>query len=367
VKEVRLGIIGVGSMGTTHAKAAMQGDIKRCRLAAVCDVDPKKMEPYAAEKFSDSAQLIRSGLVDAVTIATPHYFHTTIGIDALQNGLHVLTEKPLSVHKKDGERLIAAHTDKSKVFAIMFMFRTETPWLKIRQLLQEGQLGKLQRIHWTNTDWFRPDSYFASGAWRGTWAGEGGGVLTNQCPHHLDIWQWLFGMPSKVRAFCGFGKYHAIDVEDEVTAYMEYPDGCTGTFITGTGEAPGTNRMEIVGTLGRLVLQDRKLHFTRNEMPAPDLARSSQDYYGAPPVWEAEIPVPFAGGTHNGITQNFVDAILDGTPLVAPAAEGIRAVELANAMVYSALTEQTVSLPMDADAYEKKLKELIAATERARP
>ncbi len=252
MQEVRLGIVGVGAMGSTHAKAASLGQIRRCRLTAVCDIDPRAMQPYTqAKHYTDSAALIRSGEVDAVLVATPHYFHTTIGIDALTNGLHLLTEKPLSVHKKDCERLIAAHTDKSRVFAIMFMFRTETPWIKLRQIVASGELGQIRRIHWLNTAWFRPDSYFASGAWRGTWKGEGGGVLTNQCPHHLDIWQWIFGMPQSIRAFCPLGKYHDIEVEDEVTAYMEYADGCTGVFITGTGEAPGTDRLEVAGTRQR--------------------------------------------------------------------------------------------------------------------
>jgi predicted dehydrogenase len=363
MKEVRLGVIGVGAMGSTHTRYTLEGKVRSCRLAAICDSDPKALAAFPGVKhFSESEKLIRSGEVDAVIVATPHYGHTSIGIDALNNGLHLLVEKPLSVHVNDCKRLIAAHKDKSKIFAIMFMYRSETPWMKLRQIIQSGELGRIQRMHWTTTEWFRPDSYFGSAPWRGSWKGEGGGILTNQCPHDLDLWQWLFGMPKSIRAFCGFGKYHKIEVEDEVTAFMEYEDGRTGTFIAGTAEAPGTNRMEIMAERGKLVLESRKIRWIRNELSATEFMRKSPDFYEAPPAWEMDISVPFSGGSHQEIAQNFVDAILQGKPLVAPAEEGIRAVELANAMLYSSMTGQTLNLPLDADAYEKKLKELIAAS-----
>jgi predicted dehydrogenase len=363
MKEVRLGIIGVGNMGQYHVQSALQGKISRCKLTAICDTDPAQMAPYPQVKhFTESEKLIRSGEVDAILIATPHYFHTTIGIDAFKNGLHVLTEKPLSVHKKDCERLIAAHTDKSKVFGVMFMTRTDPMWRKLKQLISSGALGEINRIHWEVTDWFRSDTYYASGGWRATWKGEGGGILSNQCPHNLDMWQWLFGMPSRITAFCNFGKRHAIEVEDEVTAYMEYASGCTAVFTATTGEAPGTNRLEIAAEMGRVVVQDGKIHFTRNEISTTEALRTSTDAYNPPPNWEIDIPTPGSGGAHNEVTQKFIDAILDGTPLIARAEEGIKAVELANAMVLSTLTNRTINLPMDSDEYEAKLKELIAGS-----
>lgn len=358
---VRLGIIGLGNMGSAHV--AGMSKIKRCELTAVCDVDPSKLARYPDYKrFESSEAMIRSGEVDAVLIATPHYGHTTIGIDALQNGLHVLSEKPISVHKADAQRLIDAYTDKSKVFAAMFNQRTDPHYQRIRRLVQSGELGEIRRTNWIITDWFRPDIYYASGGWRATWRGEGGGVLLNQCPHNLDLFQWICGMPSRVRASCGFGKHHDIEVEDAVTAYLEYPNGATGVFVTTTGETPGTNRLEIAGDRGKLVYEGGKITFTRTEITVTDALTKSRDSFPSIPTWNCDIPVNGYGGQHTEVLQNFVNAILDGSDLIAPAVEGIHSVELANAMLYSAWTDSTVNVPLDASAYEAALMEKIATS-----
>ena len=360
--KVRLGVIGVGNMGSFHTNCLSAGKISRCELTAICDIEPSKLERFSGIRtFTDSAELIRSGEVDAVIVSTPHYAHTTIGADALRHGLHVLVEKPISVHKADCERLIAAHTNKDQVFAAMFNQRTDPKYRKVRQLIQSGELGELIRVNWIVTDWFRAQSYYDSGGWRATWAGEGGGVLLNQCPHQLDLLQWMCGMPSKIRSFCGFGTRHDIEVEDQVTTYLEYPNGATGVFITTTGETPGTNRLEIAGERGKLVVEGGKLLFIRNEIPAIDFIKTTPTGFSSPPVWIVEIPLPAGcGGQHQEITQNFVDAILDGKPLIAPAEEGIRSVEIANSMLYSTFTDSTVELPLDGAAYEEKLTKLIA-------
>jgi predicted dehydrogenase len=291
--------------------------------------------------------------VDAVLIATPHYFHTTIGIDALDNGLHVLVEKPISVHKADCERLIAAAERNPKsVFSAMFQMRTFPDYKRIHRLIADGALGAIQRVNWIVTAWYRTEAYYASGGWRATWKGEGGGVLLNL--------QWMCGMPVRMRASCGFGKYHDIEVEDEVTAYFEYANGATGVFIASTGEAPGTDRLEIAGDRAKLVYEDGKLTLVRNEVSAREFSKTSRDGFDRPDVWNVEVPIRSARSGHSVITQNFVDAILDGTPLIAPAGEGIHSVELSNAMIYSAVTGATVELPLDAAAYEAKLKQLIA-------
>ncbi|MCL6431748.1 MAG: Gfo/Idh/MocA family oxidoreductase [Anaerolineae bacterium] len=361
--HVRIGIIGVGGMGSFHARYLLEGCVARASLTAVSDADPARLEPYKELKtFTDSRDLIRSGAVDAVLIATPHYYHTTIGCDALEQGLHVLVEKPISVHKADAERLIAAHRRKDQVFAAMFQQRTTPHYKEIKRLVSSGELGRIQRACWIITDWFRPEAYYASGTWRATWKGEGGGVLVNQCPHNLDIFQWIVGMPVRVRAFCGLGKYHDIEVEDEVTAYFEYENGATAVLVTSTGEAPGTNRLEIAGDLGKLVLEFGQLTFYRNEVPASEFSRTSPAPFSKPGATRIEIPVAEDGGQHVEITQNFVDAILDGVPLIAPAEEGIRSVELANAMLYSHFTGQTVELPLDGAAYEAFLQGLIATS-----
>lgn len=335
--------------------------MERCELAAVCDVDETKLNRYPDVKgFTSSEEMIRSGLIDAILIATPHYFHTTIGIDAFQNGIHVLTEKPISVHKADCERLIAAYEKSGKVFAAMFNQRTDPHYQQIREIVQDGELGEIVRMSWIVTDWFRTATYYASGGWRATWAGEGGGVLLNQCPHNLDLLQWICGKPSKVRAYCKFGKYHDIEVEDDVTAYFEFPNGATGTFVTTTGEAPGTNRFEIDGDRGKLVYESGMITFTRTEQSVRELCDTSPESFANPATKKIEIPIDGWGGQHQEIVQNFIDAILDGIPLIAPAEEGIHSVEIANAMLYSAFTDTTVDIPLDSAAYEKALMGRIA-------
>jgi predicted dehydrogenase len=363
MNTVRLGIIGMGNIGRYHAEYLLNGKVNRGQLTAVADA-LAPLEPWAARglrTFNDGEALIRSGAVDAVIIATPHYQHTTLGIAALEAGLHVMVEKPISVHKADAERLIAAHARRpDRVFAAMFQLRTEPRYVKIKRLVSTGELGPLVRVSWIITDWFRTEAYYASGGWRATWKGEGGGVLLNQCPHNLDLLQWLCGMPARVRGFCQLGRYHNIEVEDNVTAYWEWASGATGVFITSTGEAPGTNRLELCGTRGKLVLENNRLTFTRNETDMLEFSRTARTGFARPDVWHVEIPFADAPAQHATLTQNFVDAILDGAPLIAPGAEGLHSVELANAMLYSSLTEQTITLPLDGAAYEAKLQELIA-------
>jgi predicted dehydrogenase len=360
MQDLRLGIIGLGNMGQFHANAIAAGKIAHCQLAAVCDRDERQLGRYLpARGFLSSSELINSGEVDATLIATPHYSHTTIGIEALGSGLHVLMEKPLSVHKADCERLLAAHRGTKQVFATMFNQRTDPFYLKLREMIRNDELGTIRRINWIVTHWFRTAVYYASSGWRATWAGEGGGVLLNQSPHQLDLWQWLFGMPSKVRAFCQFGRYHDIEVEDDVTAYFEYDNGTTGVLITSTGEAPGTDRLEIAAERGRVIIENDRFHWTRNEVPMSGFSEQSPDGFAKPATSEMEIPLAGRGGQHNEVLQNFVDAILFGERLIAPAEEGIHSVELANAMLFSSDTDTTVSLPLNAGLFERWLSDKI--------
>jgi predicted dehydrogenase len=351
-------------MGSVHAGEVRAGKIGRCALAAVADVDPARLEPFGeVAAYTDPEALLASGKIDAVLIATPHYSHTSLGIAALRRGLHVLVEKPVSAQKADAERLLAAH-DCQSVFAAMFNQRTDPHYIKVRELVRGGELGEIRRVNWIITNWFRTEAYYASGGWRATWAGEGGGVLLNQCPHNLDLLQWIFGMPRSVRAFCALGRYHDIEVEDDVTAYFGFPNGATGVFITSTGEAPGTNRLEIAGERGRLVLEDGNISFRRNVVPMTEFSRTTSQTFATPETWDVRIPAEGSGGQHNAIIKNFVDAILDGAPLIAPAREGIHSVELANAMLYSSLRRETVDLPLDPAAYAECLGELIAKSKR---
>ena len=356
--HVRLGVVGLGNMGSTHIKGHLP-QLPRLKLAAVCDTNPAKMEPYDAPRFASSEAMIRSGLVDAVLVATPHYFHTTIGIDAMSQGLHLLVEKPISVHKADAERLVAAHKE-GLVFAAMFNQRTDPRYRKVRDLVQSGELGEIRRASWTITDWFRTAAYYSSGGWRATWGGEGGGVLLNQCPHNLDLYQWILGMPTRVTAHLGLGRFHDIEVEDQVTAFLEHPNGATAVFTTTTGEAPGTNRLEIAGDRGKVVVEHGTITFWRTRDPVEHFLNTDPGSFSAPEVWKTEVPpAPGGGGQHVEVLRNFADAILDGVPLIAPAAEGRASVELANAMILSGLQKRTVELPLDAAGYEDVLKELV--------
>jgi predicted dehydrogenase len=364
MKTIRFGLVGVGNMGATHARHLLEGRIPRGVLGAVCDMSPAARARYpGVPAFEDTPAMIESGLIDAVLIATPHFSHVPDGIAALQAGLHVLVEKPLAVHKADCERLLAAYRPGRQIFAEMFNQRTDPLYAKLRAMIRGGELGALRRIQWTVTDWFRSQAYYRSGGWRATWAGEGGGVLLNQCPHNLDLWQWLFGMPDRVRAFASVGRYHDIEVEDDVTAWFGYRDGTTGVFIASTGEAPGTNRLEVVAEQGRVVIEGGKLAFTRNEIAMSEFSRTTATQFEPPPRAEIVIPIEGTATQHAGIMTNFVDAILDGAPLLAPAEEGIRSVELANAMLLSAFEDETITLPLDGARYEAWLRGKIAESE----
>src|SRR3954468_7114884 len=362
--KVRLGIIGMGNIGQHHATYLSRGNVARAELTAVSDAVPGKLDKYKPLKiFADGEELIKSGLVDAVIIATPHFQHTTLGIAALNAGVHAMVEKPISAHKADAEKLIAAGKQNPKtVFAGMFQLRAEPRYLKIQKLIQSGELGEVVRMSWIMTDWYRTEAYYASGGWRATWKGEGGGGLLNQCLHNLDVMQWLLGMPARVRGFCQLGRFHNIEVEDNVTAYLEFHNGATGMFVSSTGEAPGTNRFEIAGTRGRIVLERDKLVFIRNDADMIEFSKTAKQGFAKPEVWNAEIPFENATNPHALLVQNFVNAILDGEPLIAPGEDGIQSVELANVILYSSLLGETVELPMDSIAYEKKLNQLIAGS-----
>lgn len=353
-------------MGQAHARNVLEGKIPRLRLTAVADSDPARLSKFpGVPGFATDRELIDSGLVDAVLIATPHYHHTDTGIAALQAGLHVMVEKPISVQRADCERLIAAHRDPRVVFAAMFNQRSDPLYRKLRELVHGGALGEIRRVQWTVTNWFRPHVYYTLSAWRATWAGEGGGVLLNQCPHNLDLFSWIFGQPERVRGFCSYGKYHDIEVEDDVTAYFELPGGATATFIASTGEAPGTNRLEVTAENGRLVAENGTLRFTRNLVPTAKFSRTTKEPFAAPPTTERVFTFKDTGAQHIAILRNFADAILKGAPLLTPAAEGIRSVELANAILLSSWTDKAINLPLDSALYARWLKRKIAESPRS--
>jgi len=324
VEKVRLVLVGFGVIGSMHAKYLTDGEVSGVVLSCICDISPDRLklakELYPNIKlFSDYKEMIRSGEVDAVFVATPHYDHPKIALYALQNGLHTLIEKPAGVYTKQVLEMNEAAMKSDRVFGIMYNQRTNPVYQKLRDLIKSGELGEIKRTNWI-IDWYRPQSYYDSGGWRATWAGEGGGVLLNQDPHQLDLWQWTCGMPKRVRAFCYYGKYHNIEVEDDVTAFVEYENGATGVFVTSTAMTPETNRFEVMGDKGKVVIEDGKLVFYRLRTPERQFNREYQGgKIAAPECWRCEIPVaPGGGGQHKEIMQNFVNAILKGEQLLAP-------------------------------------------------
>lgn len=357
--SVRLGIVGLGNMGKAHLSNIRAGKVPGLKVTALCEsvgTLPDLQGDEAA--YTDVSAMINSGKIDAILICTPHFSHTTIGIEALTAGLHVLVEKPISVHKADCERLIAAHTDKTKIFAAMFNMRTNACFKKVKDLIDSGEIGAVRRVHWEVTNWFRTNYYYATGGWRGTWKGEGGGVLMNQCPHNLDLFQWMFGMPQRVRGFCQFGRFHQIEVEDDVTAVLQYDNGTTATFVTSTGEAPGRNVLEISAEQGRITVTDgTKIHFQRNRQPMSKFCMDAEAAFAMPESWHMDIPVDSSGGQHVEILQNFTNAIIKGETLLSPAEQGIYSVELANAILLSTWQDKTIELPMSSADYERILTE----------
>jgi predicted dehydrogenase len=366
MQVVRLGVIGLGNMGKGHIEYTLLGGVQGAVVSAVSDSDPARLQ-WAKERIQDAAlftcpyEMMDSGQVDAVLIATPHYSHPELAIAAFARGLHVLCEKPAGVYTKQVREMNEASERSGVKFSMMYNQRTNPMYVKLKELIDSGELGEVRRTNWIITDWYRSQSYYDSGTWRATWAGEGGGVLLNQDPHQLDLWQWTISMmPKRVRAFCYFGKHRNIEVEDDVTAFVEYENGATGVFVTTTGEAPGTNRFEICGDRGKLVIENNQLKFWRLRVPESEFNRTFKGGFGEPECWEISIPVKGDYDGHKGITQNFVNAILHDEPLIAPGAEGIRGLMLSNAMLLSTWTDNWVDLPIDEELFYEFLQQRIA-------
>lgn len=351
MNKVKIGIIGYGNMGRSHVRNLMEGKVPNMELAAVCDIDESKIallkENYPdVPTFTEVEEMYKSGLIDSVLIAIPHYDHAKYVIMGFDYGLNVLTEKPAGVHTKQVNEMNEAAAKSDKVFGIMYNQRTNPVYQRIKKLVEGGELGHIKRITWIITDWYRPQAYHDSSTWRSTWKDEGGGALINQNPHQLDLWQWMFGMPDKIYSRVSYGKYYDIEVEDDVMAHFEYENGTTGQYITSTGEAPGTNRLEIACDMGRLIVEGRDtLIFDRNVVSEREHNKTNTEPFGKPEVWKCEIPVNGAPGEqHVGIMKNFADAVLKGAKLLAPGEEGINGLTISNAIHLSSWTGETVDV-----------------------
>lgn len=366
MNQVRIGIVGFGNMGSGHARYLIEGQVKGAVLAAVSDISKDRLK-QVKEQWGDSVQtfetpgeLFRSGAVDGVILCTPHYDHPAQAIEAFECGLHVLVEKPAGVYTRQVREMNAAAVASGKVYGIMYNQRINPLYIKLRELISSGELGEIRRTNWIITNWYRSQSYYNSSDWRATWAGEGGGVLINQDPHQLDLWQWTTGlMPTRIRAFCSFGKHRDIEVENDVTAYAEYENGATGVFVTSTYETPGTNRFEITGDRGKVVIENDQITFWRLRQLESVFNQNNTKPFAEPECWKCDVPIENSGNQHMGITQNWTDSILHGTPLHAPGEDGIKGLMLSNAMLLSTWTDNWVNLPIDEDLFYDKLQEQV--------
>ncbi|MBQ6809112.1 MAG: Gfo/Idh/MocA family oxidoreductase [Clostridia bacterium] len=364
MQKVRLGLIGLGNMGTSHINNYLAGKNPKIEITAICDIDPNKLENGKkllgkdVHSYLSADKLIESGDVDAVLIATPHYDHPTIAIKAFNSGLHVLSEKPAGVYTKAVREANEVAGKSGKVFGIMYNQRTRPAFQKLREMIKNGELGEMKRAVWIITDWYRTQAYYNSGGWRATWGGEGGGVLLNQCPHNIDLMQWVCGIPKRVRASAYYGKYHDIEVEDDVTSYYEYENGATGLFITTTGEFPGTNRFEYTGDKGKVIIEGDKMTYVKIEQSVTDFTKNSTEGFGRMKT-EVEVYEFSEGGAHPEIINNFADAILEGASLLSPGCEGINGLTISNAMHLSSWIDDWVEIPLDEDKFYEMLQEKI--------
>ena len=369
-KKIRLGIIGLGNMGSGHARSIMEGKCPDFDLVAVADINPARVEWGKANLagniryFDDALAMLDSGCIDACMVCVPHYDHPRYAMACMQRGIHVMVEKPAGVYTKQVREMNEAAARSGVVFGMMFNQRTNHVYRKMRELVQSGQYGQIRRTNWIITDWYRPQAYYDSGAWRATWSGEGGGVLLNQCPHQLDLWQWICGMPVSVLSQMRFGQWHDIEVEDDVTTYVEYANGATGVFVTTTGDAHGTNRFEIQMDRAKLVVEDGQLHVLEFEVSEPEWSRTNKAPFATMPAHEVAVETDGKNEQHVGVINAWGGAILRGTPLVAHGSEGIYGLTLSNAMHLSAFLGKKVELPLDEDLFYTELMKRVATSRR---
>ena len=364
MEKLRLGIIGMGNMGSGHLRSILNGECPRITVTAFADINPEKLKNAAAlapeaVAFDDALKMLDSGLIDAALIAVPHYDHPKLAMECFKRGIHVMTEKPAGVYTRQVREMNEAAAAANVKFGIMFNQRTNPIYAKAREIVKSGQLGELKRMVWIVTNWYRTQAYYDSGIWRASWNGEGGGVLLNQAPHNLDLWQWIFGMPKRVRAFCTIGKYHNIGVEDDVTIYGEYDNGATAVFISTTGEAPGSNRLEISGTKGKLVLEDGKMKWWRLKEDERYTCFNNPNGFVWPECDYEEFTAPEPDG-HPEILNDFADSIFDGTPLLSPGEEGLNSLSISNAAYISSWTDDWADIPVNEEIFEQNLARLCA-------
>lgn len=371
-KKIKLGIIGIGNMGSGHASNIKNGECPDIEITAIADNNSERLawakeQEYGENiKFFDNAiDMLDSGVIDSCLIAVPHYDHTVFAIECMKRNIHIMVEKPAGVYTK---QVIEMNEEAQKhpevVFGMMFNQRTNCIYRKLRELVQSGEYGEIRRTNWIITDWYRPQAYYNSGGWSATWSGEGGGVLLNQCPHQLDLWQWICGMPKKIQAHLHYGKWHDIEVEDDVTAYVEYENGATGVFITTTGDAHGTNRFEIQMDRAKFVVENNSLFMEEYEISEPEFSKTNTVPFATMGSKKCIVETDGKNLQHIGVLNAWSNAILNGGELVARGEEGINGLTLSNAMHLSSFLGREVELPLDHELYYSELMKRVAISRK---
>ena len=371
MKKIKLGIIGIGNMGSGHANNIKEGKCPEFELTAIADINPQRLD-WAKEQqyaenityFDTAEAMLESGIIDACIVAVPHYDHPKYAMECMKKGIHVMVEKPAGVYTKQVKEMNEFAKQHDVVFGMMFNQRTNHIYRKMRELVKSGKYGEIRRTNWLITTWYRPQAYYDSGDWRATWSGEGGGVLLNQCPHQLDLWQWICGMPLKVESHLKYGKWHDIEVEDDVTTYVEYANGATGTFITSTGDACGTNRFEIQLDKAKIVAEDDKLSVIEYEVSEPEFTKTNKTPFGYPEFINVEVETDGKNEQHVGVLNAWGGAILRGEQLVADGSEGINGLTLSNAMHLSSWLGKEIELPFDEELYYEELMKRVSTSRR---
>lgn len=370
--KIKLGIIGFGNMGTGHTANIMGGNCPEVQLVAICDKNPDRCE-FGKNKypdanityFTDAIEMLDSGLINACLVAVPHYDHAKYSMECMKRGIHVMCEKPAGVYTRQVREMIAeSEKHPEVVFGMMFNQRTNPVYRKMYELVHSGKYGEIRRTNWLITNWYRSQAYYNSSDWRATWAGEGGGVLLNQCPHQLDLWQWICGMPVKVQSKIKYGKWHDIEVDDDVTTFVEYENGATGVFITTTGDGKGTNRFEVQMDGAKLVVEDDKLTVTEFEMKESEFTKINTEVFGMIKTHNLEVEIENKNPQHIGVVNAWAGKILHGTPLIAEGAEGLKGVILSNAMHLSDFLGKEIELPFDEDLYYEELMKRVATSKK---
>jgi len=356
---IRFGVIGLGVMGQEHARVIRANPL--LNLAAATDAQAATGRKVAADlgcKWFDSAEeMIRSDAVDAVVIATPHWLHADLAVSALQAGLHVLCEKPLSVTVEQSDRVLAAAAESRGMFVVVHQKRFEPAYLFAKQMLDSGELGSLYRCSMIESAW-RSESYYRSSPWRGTWRGEGGGVLLNQAPHILDRYAWLCGMPETINARCDT-TLHNIEVEDTASAILYHANGAHGYIHISTIEAPAISRMVLCCDRGRITVENGKVQVTKLRDSIRERTANDTQSMGALESETRTINLPTDGDVLGVFYDDFVAAAHGTGQLTCPGDEGRNAVELANAMLLRSAKGAAVSLPLDRQQYAEFMEKML--------